>query len=181
MSPTKAAFLLMVLLTAACAQAARPERMVAPSSFEIREPVDPTLKKGVFISGVTGGRGTNPLWKSEVSGPDFRNALEQSLRINGLLAADPASGRYSVWANLVDVQQPMMGFNFTVTTTIHYTVTAKDTQQLYLEEAVVTPFTARMGDAAFGTERLRLANEGSTQANIKRFIDLLMQHSTPAS
>lgn len=180
MSPSRAVFLVFVLLTSACAQAARPERMVA-QSFEVREPVDPSLKNGVLISGVTGGRETNPMWKSDVSGQDFRSALEQSLMRNGLLAADPASERYSLWANLVDVQQPMLGFDFTVTTTVQYKVTTKETQAVYLEEIVATPFTATMSDAFYGVERLQLANEGSIRANIKRFIDLLLQHPAPTS
>ena len=44
-----------------------------------------------------------------------------------------------------------------------------------LERKLATPYTAKMGDAFVGTERLRLANEGAVRENISKLIGDLGQ------
>ena len=131
---------------------------------------DQALKKQVNVDHVNGGEETNPAWTSEISNEDFKQALKASLKSQGLFSDN---GKYLLSAHLVKVDQPMFGLDFTVTTHIEYQLTNKETNEVVFKELVVTPYTATMGDAFMGIERLRLANEGSGKKNIKNLLSEL--------
>jgi hypothetical protein len=131
------------------------------------------LKGSIAIRDVTGGQETNPMWKSNVSSSAFEQALEDSLRSVGMLAADRQGGRYQLVAQLDKVDQPFMGFDMTVTSTVTYTLFERATGKTVVVKTISTPYTARMGDAFAGTERLRLANEGAMRSNIAGLIEEL--------
>lgn len=160
------------LSLAACASASKPGAMVAEltDATIIRE--DSTLRNAFTVGTVTGGKDTSPLWKSNVSSEDFAEALRQSLLAHAMLS--PSDSKYVVDAELVEVKQPFAGLNMTVTSTVNYKVTDAATSTVVLEESVVNEYTAKMGDAFVGVERLRLANEGSMKGNIAQFIAKLI-------
>lgn len=158
---------------AACASASKPGAMVAELTDATIIRDDSALRSTFAVGAVTGGKETSPLWKSNVSSEDFAEALRQSLAGHALLAA--TEGRYIVDAELVEVKQPFAGFNMTVTSTVKYKVTDAATSSVVLEKDVVNEYTAKMGDAFVGTERLRLANEGSMKGNIAQFIETLVK------
>ncbi|HBK91451.1 MAG TPA: hypothetical protein DDZ68_07255 [Parvularcula sp.] len=161
------------LSLAACASASKPGAMVAQltDATIIRE--DSSIRSAFTVGTVTGGKETSPLWKSNVSSDDFAEALRQSLAGHALLAS--SDGKYVVDAELVQVKQPVLGgFNMTVTSTVKYKVTEAATSTVVLDEEVVNEYTAKMGDAFVGVERLRLANEGSMKGNIGQFIEALV-------
>lgn len=76
---------------------------------------------------------------------------------------------------LEKLDQPLFGVSFTVTSTVHYTVTERATGKAVLDKSLITPYTAEFGDALLGTERLRLANEGAIRQSISRLIGELQQ------
>lgn len=131
-----------------------------------------TLEHSMTVGVVTGGEATNPLWTSEVGNEEFRAALEQSLR-NFDLLAERQTGRFIVDADLIDVQQPSIGFALTVTSTVAYRVRPLNSVEPIFEETVIAPYTASATSSFLGTERLRIANEGSVRTNIEMFIDRL--------
>ena len=157
----------------ACASASKPGAMVAELSDTTIIRDDSALRSSFTVGAVTGGKETSPLWKSNVSSEDFAEALRQSLAGHALLAA--ADGQYVVTAELVEVKQPLAGFNMTVTSTVKYKVADAATSAVVLEKDVVNEYTAKMGDAFVGVERLRLANEGSMKGNIAQFIEPLVK------
>ncbi len=55
----------------------------------------------------------------------------------------------------------MFGFDMTVTSTVTYTLIERASGKTVWQKSVDAPFTAKTSDAFVGTERLRLANEGS--------------------
>lgn len=130
------------------------------------------LRGQVAVKDVSGGKETNPLWISNVGSDGFRNALAASLKKAGLAGSDEAS-RYLVAATIQNVEQPLMGFNMTVTMTVDYQLIERSTNTVAWKETVTRPYTATVGDAFVGTERMRLANEGAARANIASFIELL--------
>jgi hypothetical protein len=130
------------------------------------------LRGQVAVKDVSGGRETNPLWMSNVGSDGFRSALAASLKKAGLAGSDEAS-RYLVAATIQNVEQPLMGFNLTVTMTVDYQLIERATNTVAWKETVTRPYTAGVGDAFLGTERLRLANEGAARANIATFLELL--------
>ena len=154
------------LLLTGCASGAKMQNMVATPNLSYNL----GLKKQISAQQVTGGSETSPLWTSEISCQSFKAAIESSLKSEGLFSD---KGRYTLKANIIDVGQPFMGFNMTVTTHVRYILTDVRTNKIVLDEIIVTPFTATVSDAFVAVTRLRLANEGAGKANIKGLLKKL--------
>jgi hypothetical protein len=135
------------------------------------------------VNNVSGGQSTNPLWTSKVGNPEFQEALQQSLSAQGLLGQDQT--RYRLDAMLMELKQPLIGFDLTVSSKIRYVVIDTTTNQMSFDQTVTADFTAGVGDAVLAVERLRLANEGSIKSNISKFLDQWIQSAgsrgTPVS
>lgn len=163
----------LVILTAGCASPARIERMAV-----IQQPsqrlTDASLRENIAVKDITGGQETNPAWKSEIGTPEFKQALESSLRTAGLLAQGQ-DGAYMLTTHLESVDQPIFGLNMTVTATVSYMVTERATGKEVFSKKITIPYTAKFGDALMGVERLRLANEGAARVNIAQLIDDLFR------
>ena len=71
------------------------------------------------------------------------------------------------------MDQPLIGFDMTVTSHIAYSLVRNATQEAVLQETIVAPYTATVGDAFLGVKRLQLANEGSVRENVRQFLDKL--------
>lgn len=170
-----AVILSLAIGVSGCASGARPTAMVAPLQAETMLPEDSPLHQAVVVGAITGGEETNPMWTSEVSNAAFRQALESSLDL-ATIKSPSADAPLVVDATLVSVDQPLMGFSITVTSTAEYAVKALDGEEIW-RTTVVAPYTAKMSDAFLGYERLRLANEGSIKANISSFVSQLVAES----
>jgi hypothetical protein len=129
------------------------------------------LQRNVDLSEVNGGDKTNPLWTSEIDGPDFGAALKQSLANADLLG--DGSAPYRLRANLLRVEQPIFGLDFEVTSEVEYTLFESSNNKVLWREIIRAPFTAGIGDSVIGIKRLRLANEGSARANISALLKRL--------
>lgn len=164
-------------LATGCATPANSVNMVvrAGDATTARSATPEALKANIAIRDVTGGKETNPMWVSNVGSSDFERALEDSLRAVGMLAANRQSGRYLLMAHLEKLEQPFMGFDMTVTAAVAYTLIERSTGKTVWQKSIATPYTAKVGDAFVGTERLRLANEGSVRQNITQLIGELQQ------
>ncbi len=157
----------LLLPLAACAS--RPEAMVASAPSEARSLVHSSpLFQSTAVGVVSKASEEGKSWEF-VSEGLFREGLQQSLGATGLLATDRAP-TYVVDVVLVDTDQPIFGMDFTVTSTIDYTIRDKRTANTMYQERVVAPFTAKFSDAFVGGERARIANEGSMRANIEKFL-----------
>lgn len=140
-------------------------------------PQNSPLKQAVQVNNVSGGQSTNPLWLSKVGNPEFQDALQQSLSAQGLLGQGPA--RYRLDAMLMQLKQPLAGFDLTVSSTIRYVVIDTRTNRTSFDQTVTAAYTAGVGDAIVAVERLRLANEGSIKNNISKFLDQWIQSESP--
>lgn len=128
------------------------------------------LKGQVVVGNVTGGKETNPMWTSQVDAQGFKGALDKSIAMAGYKSSDTSKAKYSVDANLQDLNQPLFGFTFDVVSTVIYTVTGEGTQK---QIPVTATGTASTSDAFVGVERLRIANERSIKENIRIFLQRL--------
>lgn len=160
----------MLVLLAACAQPARVSQMVAPNVMAPVTASNPELLDSIAISDVKGGQSTSPLWTSQVDNPEFREALDRSLAFNGLLAADVTKARYAVTAELLELRQPLMGFDLTVTSRVKYSLQDRGSSAELFGEEITTPYTADFSSSLVAVERLRLANEGSIRESIRNFL-----------
>lgn len=157
-----------VALLCACASGARPEAIAAdaPVSFDDSH----HLRNAVATQRVQGGSNTNPLWMSNISDEQFRAGLDQSMRNAGLLASSPDVARYTLAANLQELDRPLAGFDMSVTMTVRYTLTPVDGGAPIFDEVVSATGVGRMSDAFVGVERLRIANEAAARENITEFL-----------
>jgi hypothetical protein len=131
---------------------------------------DEKLENNIGVFSVDGGEKTNPLWTSEISNEAFKEAVKLSLSNQGLLSEN---GEYQLKVKLLQVDQPLFGLDLEVTTNVNYVLTDTKTNKVVLNEVIVAPYTATMGDAFVAIKRLRLANEGSGRSNIEGFLKKL--------
>lgn len=163
----------LVALISGCASPARIDKMTVAGQPSQRIAETP-LRSNLAIRDVTGGKETNPMWKSNIGSTEFEQALEISLRAVGLLA-DRQAGNYTLTAQLESVDQPFVGLDMTVTASVSYVVSERATGKDVFKRTFTVPYTASFGDAFVGVERLRLANEGAIRANITQLIDELFR------
>lgn len=154
---------------AGCAAPARMESMLAESTAQQRIQETP-LRGNVSVKDVTGGNSTNPMWTSEVGTEGFRGALEESLKSSRLYAMNQI-GKYVLTADLMKVDQPIIGLDMTVTAQVKYAVYERATGKSVYDKSVEVPYTAKFSDSFYGVKRLQLANEGAIRVNIKTLID----------
>jgi hypothetical protein len=154
---------------AACAQPARVSQMVVPNEMAPVVAANPGLQTSLAVGEVSGGKETDPLWTSQVNNPEYKEALEHSLQANALLAP-AASARNVVTVELIELKQPLVGFDMTVTSRVRYRVAERASSTEVFNEELTTPFTADFSSAAIAVERLRLANEGAIRESIRAFL-----------
>jgi hypothetical protein len=157
-----------VIILSGCATPARVDQMAV--SVPVYQ-TNSALKDSIGVADVTGGRDTNPMWTSQVSSNDFRRALEASLQNAGLYSRIGAGSKYQLTADLTRLDQPLMGFDMTVTASVRYSLIERVSRKEVYSRVIQVPYTAKMSDAFIGSERLRLANEGAIKVNIQAFIN----------
>lgn len=160
---------LAVALLVGCATPASQQSM-SVSMQDIPANLNAGLKGQIAVRNVTGGKETNPMWTSQVDAQSFRGALDKSIAMTGYKAGDENKAKYSVDADLQDLNQPVFGFTFDVVSTVLYTVTGEGKQR---QIPVTATGTASTSDAFVAVERLRIANERSIKQNIKMFLQNL--------
>ena len=170
--------LILLLLAVGCASGAKPEAMV-PADFAVT-----TRHPFPVVVEVTGGKETNPLWKSDISSDAFEKAVEAAIRNTGVFSGivDHSNATYRLDVKLVKVMTPNVGFDMTVTVVTEWRLVETRTGATVFEEYITTPYTATVGDAFVAITRVRLANEGAARDNIKEGIRRISDMSfTPPS
>lgn len=161
------------LFLAACATPPDVQDMVAsPEAVEGR-PFPDALRENIAVVSVAGGEKTNPLWTSEINAEGLKSALVESLQAAGLHNAERSSAAYQLIAVILNVAQPLFGFDTTVTVTVDYRLLDGKTGKEDLSEALTSQYTATVGEAFYGVERLKMANEGAVRENIRMLLERL--------
>lgn len=160
----------IAMLASACASPARVQNMTVAPNISIAAVESSPFKNNLRIVKVYGGDETNPLWTSQVSGPAYEGALRNSLEANGLVSKSNPEPRFEVLATLSKLDQPFIGLDMTVTSKVGYEIIETKTRESWFDKEILASYTATFSDAAFGIERLKLANEGSIRENIRVFI-----------
>ncbi len=164
---------LMVIQLTGCAAPASIEGMTVTGTAVMAAPASFPLKHRLLIGNVSGGEETNPMWTSEVGNEEFRAALEESLRVGQLLARSDQDALYVLRATLLNVHQPMIGFDLKVDSKVRYELNSRSDGKHLWEDTVSADYTATVGEAFLAVERLRLANEGSIRENLQALIQRL--------
>ena len=170
-NPTFALLGAAALAIAGCAAPARTGNMVAAPSAPLTGERT-ALRNAVAVGPVTGGQETNPLWRSKVGNAEFADALRSSLQRAGYLAPRPDSARYMLTAELVELDQPMIGFDMTVSTRVLYGLSDRTAGRPIWGDQIETRYTADRGPL-LGPSRTQVANEGAVRENIRQMLDRL--------
>jgi hypothetical protein len=161
----KSICLILALVVSGCAFPATKEGMVVTNYLAPKQ-----TGERIFVKESTGGSTTLPFWTSQIPNDNFTEAVKESLlRSKAFSALSTNWGDdWGLEIEIRNVDQPMFGFDFTVTTETKYTLslTDKKVYTTYIRESG----TATAGDSFVGVARLRIANEKSAQANVKKFI-----------
>jgi hypothetical protein len=150
-------------LASACAEGASARAMTITAA-DLKGPTSPDVAGAVAVGAVTGGRETNPAGKPGIADAAFREALQESLKLAGLLCDRP-DAPLSVTATIVNLDQPVFGLNLTVTSVVRYAVRTRS-GALVIDEEIKAEHTATFNEAFSGTTRIKLASEGSARNNI---------------
>ena len=168
----------LILLSAAaialsgCASPAKIENMTIQKNQLVNVASNSKFYNSISHVVVDGGKDTNPLWTSQVSSESFESALIESLRQANLWSY---TKKYSLQTNLISLKQPIVGFNMTVRASVDYKVKDETTGTVIFDEKIDSAYTATVGDAFAGFERLRIANEGAIRNNIELFLKKLSE------
>lgn len=160
------------LIVGACAAPAEKTAMV-PAEISLVSASSP-YRANVSKVDTHGGQETNPMLMSQISAEDFKVALSDALKAAGIL--NP-SGRYTVRADILGLEQPMFGVSVRVKMTVRYNV-IDSSGRIRLDRTIDSVYTAEFSESLIGVERLRKANEGAARDNIARFLRVLGSAAT---
>ncbi len=150
------------ILITGCASPTNPIAM-APTSY-VPEKVQPY---SVSVKTV-GGQETSALGKSSVSDADLKAAIEETIlktkAFKQLVKVGDAD--YELSATIMTVNQPSMGFSFTVKTDIAWNL-KKVGGDIAWRQVIHSEHTTGAGEAFAGVKRLRMATEGAIKNNIE--------------
>lgn len=170
MKTTKIFFILIgCIWMFGCATGAKMENMIYSGE---QKPYSAELKENLGVSSCSGGEKTNPAWTSEIDNEAFAGAVKQSLLAQGLLSDN---GKYQLEIKMLKTDQPIFGFDMTVTTHVKYVLSDTTTNSVILDQTIDAPYTASVRDEFIGVKRLRLANEGSGKKNIEGLLEKLSE------
>jgi mRNA-degrading endonuclease toxin of MazEF toxin-antitoxin module len=126
---------------------------------------NPKYKNSIAVRNVTGGKMMNALTITQVENDVFKSALESSLAAYGYLTTGKA--KYHVDVELGELDQPLIGVEFNVKSTVTYKLAGPDGAKTY---PITATGTATMSDSVVGADRIRIANERAMQENIRSFL-----------
>lgn len=169
-----AAVAILGMTVAACSQPARTDAMIANVTEATVVKPDSPLKQSMTVASVTGGEETSPLWTSQVGNEGFLEALTLSLQQHTMLAT--SNGVMTLRVTLVELDQPLAGFDMEVTSTVRYVV-EHQAQGVVFDETIRHAHLQDFSSAFVGSKRLQLANEGAIRNNISQFIEKLIAAS----
>jgi hypothetical protein len=130
----------------------------------------------IEVLGAYGGEESDPMWKgSRIDRASFRKALVKALFEAGYNVFESRAGQptYQLSARIVDQVQPVAGFDMTVALRVRYTLSSLVSAEFRWEKEVSSAYTATMGEAFVGAERLNKANEGAVRKNLERLLEEL--------
>lgn len=161
----KVVWLILAMYLSGCAFPATKEGMVVTDYI-----VPKQIGEKIYVKESTGGSVTLPFWKSNIPNDNFTEAVKESLLNSRAFVAQSINWGedWGLEIEILNVEYPYFAFNVTVTTNIKYTLYLKG--EKVREITVREPGTATLGDTLIGIQRMRIANEYSAKANVKKFI-----------
>ncbi len=157
--------LILALLAPALAACATPQAMTVVGVAN----ANPKYRNAIAVRDVSGGQAMNVLTMPGVSNEPLKTALEGSLAANGYLAQS-GTPKFYVDAEIHNLDQPLIGFDLTVTAEVTYKISGAGGTTDY---PIKSSATATFSNSPIAADRLRIANERAMHENIKLFFERL--------
>lgn len=161
--------------------ASQPDHLfIVPNVKDIaasQEPA-PAYRDGITAGPVSGGRDVSILSIPYISNADFQESLARTLGNAKLASA--SNGRFRLDATL-QLDQPFIAINTTVTAKIAYRLTDAATGSVVYERLLATEGTVTYFEEPSGPERMRYANWRAVRANLRLLIGDLYALPEPAT
>jgi hypothetical protein len=121
---------------------------------------------------VSGGKETSAAGASQISNEDFSEALIRGIERSGVFAevVQSDAADYQLEAYIGILQQPLMGFSFTVRLEVSYRLVNKATGDVVMDRTIHSSHTTGAGESFAAVTRLRLATEGAARDNIDQLL-----------
>lgn len=135
-----------------------------------------TKHAGSVSLNVTGSPQVSSMGVAIIKTADFAEAIKVALTKSEVFAKLVTAGQaddFHLEVVLVRIEQPMFGLNMTVTVESNWILTRTSDQSVIWQKAVISNYTATVGEAFVGATRVRLANEGAARANIQDALKLI--------
>lgn len=160
-----------------CASATKPEAMIVqtPDGVEYN-----TISETVHVI-TEGGMETSSVGASQISNADFQLAIVESIKKSRLfldIAENTSEASYILYASIIDVEQPTMGFSMTVSIEVAWSLSRVEDKKPVWRSSHQSTYTASAGAAFAGVTRLRLATEGAAKENIEWALKSISQLET---
>jgi hypothetical protein len=153
---------------------------IVPNVKDIVTSQDPAsaYRDAITVGPVSGGKDVSILSIPYVSNADFQEALVRTLANAKLASA--SNGRFRLDATL-QLDQPFIAVNTTVTAKIAYRLTEVATGSVVYERFLATAGTVTYFEVPSGPERMRYANWRAVRANLRLLVGDLYALPEPAT
>jgi hypothetical protein len=123
-------------------------------------------KSVAVVSG--GGSETSPVWKSQISDDALKQAVVDAIKQTKTFSSvvEGKTGDYVLNVDIFNVTQPSMGFSFTVSMEMGWTLTRPDNGTVVWRESIKSEHTTSTSEAFVGVTRLKMATEGAARKNV---------------
>ena len=169
-----------VLSLAGCAS--QPDYLfIVPNLKDIVTSQDPApvYRDAITVAPVVGGKDVSILSIPHISNADFQESLVRTLANAKLASA--GNGRFRLDATL-QLDQPFIAINTTVTAKIAYRLTEVATGSVVYERLLATEGTVTYFEEPSGPDRMRYANWRAVRANLRLLVgDLYALPEPPTS
>ena len=163
---------LFVLTLSACAPALEAYEMTPKSALYDTVQTSNSLNKKIAIGSVVTEKNMGGA-VAPVTSEQYKDAIVLALRQTGWY--NTTSPKLRLDAHLLDIEQPFMGFSFTVKAKSQYTLTDSKTGKVWYRDTIIVPCTVTMSEAFEGAVRMRKATACAVAENITHFIKVLSQ------
>jgi hypothetical protein len=162
-----------ILLVSACAPVLSGPEMAPKSSLYDSLSSPKSLAKNIQIDNVTAEKGLGGM-TAPVTADQYSEALTSSLRQAGWYSGS-GNSKYLLTAHLMEIDQPVIGFSFTVTAKAQYTLSERKTGKVRYDDVLTLPCTVTMSEAFVADVRLRKATACAVGENITHFLKVLSE------
>jgi hypothetical protein len=108
-----------------------------------------------------------------VTPENYQEAMLNALLSSGMKMRSGDKAKYTLDAELIELDMPFALFESTITSKAHYILRQIDNGKVVVNETVTIPYTAKFAESFDGEQRMRIAVAKSIRENITHMLRVL--------